>query len=128
MIKASEIRVGNLIIANGLHEGKIMTVNGIDNSTLTKRRVISFKEHSTGEFAMDCLPIDLTEEWLTRCGFECAQATNMKGYTLNGFYVFEPNDTPGLFYTMVGGKPVELKYLHQLQDAFALTGTELEIN
>ena len=51
-MEANELRIGNFIIANGLHEGKILEVEQIGSKgTLNEKlRVINFKIQHAGEF------------------------------------------------------------------------------
>ena len=67
-------------------------------------------------------PIPLTEEWLLRFGFEWYG--RITGWTINEHSV---NEKYGCFEFCINKEfPVELKYVHQLQNLhFALTMEEL---
>lgn len=82
-------------------------------------------------------PIELTEEWLIKLGFNCVDVIN-RGYTitLNPYvkkYLYCSKDgTIALVDKMPAFKEViimnKIQYVHQLQNLyFALTGEELKI-
>lgn len=123
MIKASELRIGNLLeFSNGIEPAKIVMVG---------RRFFSSAaiEKEDGDFNVTPYyrGIPLTEEWLIRFGFvyhkhnnsfqlDVAFGFSIWGKVGSGFNVYvEGSDI---------GNPVE--YVHQLQNLFfALTGKEL---
>lgn len=131
MIQANELRIGNLISANGLHGGNELTVEEIGSrGTLSDdMRVIKFKEHHVGEFVKDCNPIQLTEEILNRFGFE---HYNNSYYKIrlrvhNGgsaeIYISAEH---GIYCIDGGISKYRCQYVHQLQNlCFALTGEDL---
>jgi len=121
-MKATELRLGNFIYADGLHGGVIKTVEGIDvKGTLREEnRVILFKDHPVGEFIQHCKGIPLTEEWLLKFGFSFDK---LNFYRLDKRLIVVRGKRFIDF-----GSDVELKYVHQLQNFFfALTGTELSM-
>ena len=117
-MKASELRIGNLVDDNGLVE------------TVTSDHLIN-DEHYDG--LKGCLPIPLTEEWLLKFGFK---KSNSDWYTTKSMQLpFEE-----LAIKLSNGRVTaetdrveificnEIKHVHQLQNLyFALTGNELEI-
>ena len=123
MMKASELRIGNILY----WESK----NGV---TLPQNLVISWvilgNFDAQNIFCKDYTPIQLTEEWLLKFGFEYHHDTPHpnKVYRKNwseGYF-----DLEHIISFYFGGNfiSVELKYVHQLQNLyFALTGEELTI-
>jgi hypothetical protein len=118
-LKPQELRIGNLIIANGAYEGQIKTYGRINESL----EVLFFFDGSLygiGEYLTDCKPILLTEEWLLKFGYT-KEGSNFWNL---GHIVWEYAD--GVFICDKNG--ITLKYVHQLQNLyFALTGRELTI-
>jgi len=110
-MKASEVRIGNLLNHNNGFVVGPFTINSIHISDLERDNA----------YAKEYEPILLTEEWLISFGFKFKsygyseeewKQWNFNGYYLNGFRC----TTSG----------VELEYVHQLQNLyFALTGEEL---
>ena len=117
MIKTNELRIGNLVFLNDKQKvWKILEGFDIDEMT----------ENSTVD------PIVLTEEWLSKAGFE-------KSFTNDFWYSIKIGDKRLLVSTL-GNIEIEkwdrtmiafpdiCKYVHQLQNLyFALTGNELNI-
>lgn len=121
MIQANELRIGNLVIADGLHEGRVMTIEQIGTrGTLSEcNRVILFKEHEVGEFAKNLFPIPLTAEILDD-NFE-KDCTGK--FVPCGIKIMR--DEESNCFRMYNAK---VMYVHQLQNlVFSLTGKELEI-
>jgi hypothetical protein len=118
MIKANELRLGNLYDNNGNYS--VVTPSTIE-SVFESERVW-------------CKPIPLTEELLLKCGAKtgCGETFKIGEITImirNGKIVPITNVTHG--YTWINGKLIYNKtiYLHQLQNLyFALCGEELKIN
>jgi len=120
-MNARELRIGNLVIWNGDPEesGLICPIDGEDIDKMERSEAYS-KEHS---------PIQLTEEWLIKFGFEKDQFYFMKHPLNIGLFQNEidvnycdSEDEGGEFQLF----DVNLKYVHQLQNLyFALTGEEL---
>jgi hypothetical protein len=132
-IKATELRVGNKIIANGLHEGKIMTVEQIGAKGMLRDdyRIIIFEEHRVGEFLRDCKGVELCEEILLKCGFEKQENNWWKLCICNGWTYLYWERLAGLELSVNKHSVMQphIKYLYQLQNLyFALTGEELQIN
>ena len=118
MIKANELRIGNLVLPQHDLDGKYHLVKKLE-AGLTNDYIEEWYS-----------PITLTPEILERCGFE--RIDHIHGYT---FYTLSksrknrchidiyPEKTQWMSYTMS-----HCKYLHQLQNLyFTLTGQELEI-
>ena len=122
-MKATELRIGNLVI-----------YVGICNSRFNKIGEFEIQPYHFGylfelEDALDLLePIPLTEEWLLKFGFEKLCSTE-KGFKQNVYSMRNPSLQ---IYELSKGYGVsfwignELKYVHQLQNLyFALTNEEL---
>lgn len=147
-MKTSNFRIGNLVSA--IYEDE----DGKSSSTIC--RITAIDEHGNlgdgWEFMFesidgdshdvydDSFPIQLTEEWLIRFGFECiGKGTDYEifciGYEVDdshegiGSYdcAIELNkNDDGSFHLELSS--VEIYHVHQLQNlVFALTGNELEL-
>jgi hypothetical protein len=122
-IKANELRIGNLVIySNGSILFKVIGISefGIDIENEVEKTYIEYDEFE---------PIQLTEEWLLKFGFEkqmmWTYAINIIGNQKLIYYLGEKGWS-------IGNKNYSdfsnLKYVHQLQNIyFALTGEELTI-
>ena len=134
MLKANELRIGNLINW-GVN---IVPIRSIHTESVLKDNVSVYIElnEKLQNYCLnitDIEPILLTEEWLLNFGFERHHAdySNDVIYIKNvpnnnefiwGVYPFE------LGSGFVINKSKSLKYVHQLQNLyFALTGEELNI-
>lgn len=111
MIAANEIRVGNLI----LNDGVVVKSDG--------RTIFDI----WGENKV-YLPIELTEEWLLKFGFESeltgVHKEQWQLYKKDHFVLHWRNE----FCEFGWIESIEIKYVHQLQNLFyALTGEELII-
>lgn len=123
-MKASELRIGNLVYSNNYP----VTVCAIDEDG-----EITTTSNYEGTLNGDITPIPLTEEWLLKFGFE--QSEEHEPFTIFrdlvdttykiALYIWEHN---GHYSPMITGCNCELYYVHQLQNLyFALTGEELTI-
>jgi hypothetical protein len=138
-MKATELRIGNLIYVNGNTEHHIESVAGISETHLRVTLLI-------GDIPIEStLPIPITEEWLLKFGFtiddrtDCAwksttELPNHNSYYQDGQFVISKNYDEELnkeYWSLtIGDYRVnlysKLYYVHQLQNAFALTGEELK--
>lgn len=126
MIKASELRIGNIVNTFlNTTEGKLYT-----------RGVIKALHMNTGEVENNCTmqynmiePVELNEQWLVVFGFEkyneCFYRIKFKGKFIDGWYLSNNNElTRSLSEFMV-----RIKYVHELQNFwFSLTSQELNAN
>lgn len=122
MIKANELRIGNIV--NSLTSGgwKLAYVD-IEMLKLLPRQNDPFEY-------MGIRPVPLTTEILYNSGFEVYHDNpRLEFFYVNkaGYYpFFIYSDREGNFYH---NENLELKYLHQLQNLFfALTGSELPVS
>ena len=117
-LSATELRIGNLVgIASSLNFS-IGKVTLISNNRILLDNKISNKNHKF-------IPIELTEEWLLRFGFEKDNELNFVKFS---FKVHFWSNYNSYMYGWIGGN-IEIKYVHQLQNIyFALTGQELILN
>ena len=141
MIKANELRIGNFVSVN---KGFEMLVHSIfqDDTLYLDFIPPLVNEADVWEVdAGDVSPIELTEEWLLKLGFECiADCIDQKTFALknrksNYYYavildheeiVLERKDING-FYIIIWDERY-FQYVHQLQNIyFALTGEELQL-
>lgn len=153
-LTANELRIGNLISANGLHWGKVMPVDYIGQSHEHNQgeRVLFFVGSEAGEFIKDCSGIPLTEDLLLRSGFEYDSGYQSTQMGSGGWKVFHRNMFNSGYYGIIGdfsicfedrkfyhfndvfgdreysSLGIEVKYYHELQNlVYALTKTELEL-
>lgn len=108
-MKASELRIGNLVYKNG-----IATEITADTMLDVLRYTTPFE------------PIPLTEEWLVKFGFKRFPW----GLVIEDLLFRDDirNSCKELWLEVGNGYRVHIKYLHQLQNLyFALTGKELTI-
>jgi hypothetical protein len=107
MIKASELRIGNLI-----HKYGEVLVFSLQSFLNVYKKQNGFEEYK---------PIPLTEEWLLKFGFVYLKG---HGWVVGDVFSFNINDS----FELDWYEQAPLKYVHQLQNLyFALTGKELTI-
>lgn len=112
MIKANELRVGNLVYDFIKGETRVETIEDYD-----------FPDRAMLERIQ---PIPLTEEWLENFGFECASHSggNSIYYSIGDF----GGELLDGFFQLTWYEFAPCQYVHQLQNLyFALTGEELEL-
>lgn len=125
MIKVTDIRIGNWV--NGNYNGfskdvQIYAISHtyIQHSTENDLPIANFK------------PIELTEEWLKKFGFEYDYDQESKSWSLMTScekfdYLFEISNKYQEYF-QPDFLRIDIKYVHQLQNLYyALTGTELEL-
>jgi hypothetical protein len=126
MIKANELRIGNLIQTK--YEGIVQVIN-INSEKFDYVDIRKQTYNGIGRYDIkSCTPIPLTEEWLIKFGFK------KPAHSWNGdiFHLTEWDEFP-LNWAVAMDKNgailvLKLKYVHQLQNLyFALTGKELEV-
>lgn len=109
MLKANELRIGNLVKIGG------------EISQLELCDFVDIYEHKT---IWQYEPIELTEDWLIDNGFYAVEVDSGEYYYQN--YRFRLNSNYAGFYY---SRNLTVKYVHQLQNLyFALTGSELQVN
>ena len=143
-MKANELKIGNLLIANNLlyrkeGENKIACVVGIDlekeykelKSSITIYHIDDEFKDTYGQWIKHLEPIPLTEEWLLRMGFEYEQdekafcITNELGVKY-GVCKFENNWRLILYSIDDWQVASHINFVHKLQNLyFALTDEEL---
>lgn len=115
MIEPSELRLGNLINNNN----KVIEITLGHNVTVTANNfsgMLSLRKQ-------DIIPIQLTEDWLLKFGFE--KNSTYENYRLNDI-VIEDTDYGICMYNPTHLVKNNIKYVHQLQNLyFAVTGSEL---
>lgn len=118
-MKAEELRIGNFV----KYKEEIIKLGTFDYSSFTYEKDKTLN-YIVGAFK-SLQPIELTEEWLLKMGFEKDHLYFSKGsfhYHMHGI-VFIGND-----HVSSGHVDSYLKTVHQLQNLyFALTGEELTI-
>ena len=141
MIKANELRLGNLVLFNG--KQKKITPNDITYQEYWLNR----KGTNTNKPEETIQPIPLTEDWLLKFGFELNESIEEDddNFHYKALWLSIPNKYTFEMSKFIGDdnrvredeKNIELgdnplphiKHVHQLQNLyFALTGEELTIN
>jgi len=137
-MEATSLRLGNAVewlgdspfIVSGLKDNGDITIKTVDNDSVNLTMGQSIN------------PIELTEEFLLKCGFKEQRLDSQHWFInkINKKFTFLTNDigpdgySEKLEFVYVelrdfGFELVCLKYVHQLQNLyFALTGEELPIN
>jgi hypothetical protein len=114
-MKASELRIGNLIYDNEVgHKGDFK---------VTAKDIVHIQNKGLDT---DYSFINLSEEWLVKFGFE----DNGQSYEIEYCVVRRNYNNKVMFDLFKNGEFIhsELKHVHQLQNLyFALTGEELTI-
>lgn len=133
MIQPQELRKGNKIIANGLHGGRIMTVDRLaDKGTLSEEnRLVMFEEHHVGEFLKDCKGMPLSPSILEMCGFTEFGACYTLSFDNMRINILTKSMRVALSDSIWNKRQnlLHIKYLHQLMNLYySLTGNELPIN
>lgn len=129
MIKANELRVGNLVVLNVNYKDNI---HRIDEIYTDEVKVTSIEDGGCFPIMKlrTCKPIPLSPEWLERCGL-LDSGSSYKGelrFKGCGHLTIEVIEKGNLGYFAPFNKTIEIKYLHQLQNLyFTLTGEELQI-
>jgi hypothetical protein len=124
MIKAQELRVGNLInFYHHKHDLTEIKIQGIYFDEELKEYCVSNEYYPVNINGL--VPIPLTEEWLLKFNAECYEFDNGQPNQYRiGSRLFVIRDKNIVDY----GSSVVIKYVHQLQNLyFALTGEELEL-
>lgn len=115
-MKASEIRIGNWVRGYNL----IFELESINDKWVT---------HPTelGRFFIDDLePIQLTEEWLLKFGFEKADEIYFIEFGVYSMTIKEYEKAKYILNPETHFNYVDIEYVHQLQNLyFALTNEEL---
>jgi len=118
MINPSELRIGNYIEINRDQFAKVVTINGESAIVgITTRQNF----YLTSSFIRG---IELTPEWLERCGFKKVSDQDWDGPTIeheNEIEYFSIREFGNGFYRLMGsewpmGKPFQ--FVHQLQNLF----------
>lgn len=114
MLKATELRIGNLVYNPTLKE--IRTIDCLDIRDLFEGRLWNPFE-----------PIDLTEEWLLRFGFVRIERRSETIYANGGFHLVPQGK--GFIFKVVDQivNYTTIRYVHTLQNLhFSLCGVELQ--
>jgi hypothetical protein len=132
MIKANELRIGNILNYTG--KGNAAYPSGIVavNEVLSDGINLSMGDSTVYEFEL-LQPIPLTPEILEKVGFEKDHNTSFFKYPLPlSIAKLSVNPDNGTVWLRKNGNslnPIDVKYVHQLQNLyFTLSGEELEVN
>ena len=131
MIKANELRIGNIINYQGVKK----IVNSLSSESIDVCYLANYGEFKYPNTPIEHIkPIPLTEELLLKCGFIS------RSFKMSDISIKKDTNLYTLVYDLIKSECYldldftfmtldnEIKYLHQLQNLyFALTGEELEI-
>ena len=113
-MEASELRIGNYV--RGASRGEITKVTSGIITLLDERRGVYN-------------PIELTEEWLEKHGFEYDEEVKTFDllYSLTKYdFCFTIHHHDNEFYLLMNDKRIWINYIHELQNLFfAIIGEEL---
>lgn len=120
-MEAKQLRIGNLINANGVYEGEVKTFKRF-NEDLSVVFFSDGSKHGIGEYLEDIKPIPLTEEWLLKFGYWKLDHKDAH-FVIKGHTIWKCNNL-----LMCEKNGIIIKSVHQLQNLyFALTNNELII-
>lgn len=139
MIKINELRNGILLHANGLHEGKLMTVSHFEydySLHADYKPIVFFAENkgAVGEYLKDCEGVLLTGDILLKIGFKSRNGSTER---IKDYFIGTNPVTHDWLFSLVqiGDEPLffknsyhQIRYVHQLQNLYlALTGEDLNV-
>ena len=114
MIKASELRIGNLVEYQSIAGNY---VNDIPKWTLLE--ILSVDILGVEEFSDHYRPVPITEEWLLKFGFaldnERIKSSNYVEYAIGNFILASHNR---IDYWILLGTEVKIKSVHKLQNTY----------
>jgi hypothetical protein len=123
-----ELRIGNLVN----HEQTTHVIKSIGGDRVSSVWIRGTYNDIYNSSIKHIKPIEITEEWLVRFGFEkeTIRVAKIKTYRLNGLSVWFNSDK--IISVYIGEQRVDdgckIKYVHSLQNLYyALTGEELTI-
>ena len=127
MIKGKDLRLGNLVKDRGEKVIKIDFLENIQDGYDTKFGQLVFLEgtevHPMTEYSDYALGIPITIDWLIRLGFK----NNILTAAHNDFIWY--SNHIGIKGMLGIVKPVDIQYVHQLQNLFyLLTGNEMVVS
>jgi hypothetical protein len=141
MIKANELRIGNLVFDNEDRlDNTIFTVSRVELPEYTDWNdgdgysVTASKGDSNNYYSLKPAGIPLNEEWLVKFGFEKEEA-DAKGIAVwdefyHGTFLISNHGTGIEDYHFIAyeGEVVDVRFVHELQNLFfAIKGEELTI-
>lgn len=129
-MEAKNLRIGNFVKDRGNKVIRIDFMEYQESGYSTKfgqRMFLGNEEvHSMTEYTDYAIPIEITEEWLSKLGFTRDNETDYRWYLLDKSIAYDADDNfIRIAYSWEFGKR---KYVHELQNLFfVLTGNELSI-
>jgi hypothetical protein len=128
MLKASELRIGNLVSQNGFY-GYVYSIESAEprnDIRFSDKDIITLFDNGMTYVPIDEIePIPLTEEWLIKFGFNKVCSMYIRISDINEMEFFDNIITFKDWFCKLEKK---IQYVHQLQNLyFALTNTELTI-
>lgn len=121
---ATDFRIGNYI-SHPRSECDTITEIGFKNIKEDSREFyFRFENTHEGYFADACKPIEITEKWLEKLGFENSEDTPYRWFILDGSLAYDIDDN--CIRVSDSWEFGTRKYVHELQNLFfSLTGREL---
>jgi hypothetical protein len=131
MIKASELRPGNMVYRHAPQHKEVITVEEVRRSDAPMIRYF-VKSFLCPAYENELSGIPLTEEWLEKFGFDDTDSFPTAEYEVylfkKGPITFRSSSFDNRLICEVFGKEINSGYVHQLQNLYhALTGEELQI-
>ncbi len=128
-LKASELRIGNLVQSSPIHENKLKRIKHIH--TQHEQEVVFYEGDHIGDFIKDISGITLSAQLLEKCGFWMTFYKTLRLSLINGNAIEFNCESAECYLVFDDTKKTTLeqvKYLHQIQNLyFALLGKELAI-
>lgn len=121
MIRANELRIGNLLFDTKLHKPIEIDIVQISHIQYCNYLVANPVLVHLSDIGFEVIPI--TEEWLLRFEFEKQTDSFVPKWTKGNFYILQVGEDSFCsdYYLLYG-----IYHIHQLQNLyFALTGQEL---
>lgn len=140
MIKAEDLRIGDLVIVNencSLEQGTIGKVSEVRSTPLYKEnegsiglKPISNDRWPYGVLCRNIDPIPLTPEILKKNGWICTKNVLFDIYTKGVYKIIETIQKPGIFSVCRGKHNYVLRdimYVHELQHIFWALGLDANL-
>jgi hypothetical protein len=126
MIKASELRIGNLVSQNGFF-GYVYSIESAlprQEQRFSDKDLVTLFDNGITTVQIDEIkPIPLTEKGLINFGFSELEK-NSRTFFVNNKFKLEMSNGGNIYYNKI-----RIPYVHSLQNLyFALTGVELQLS
>lgn len=127
-LKATELRIGNLLLFNDFIE-QVSSIHYDNTIRLRKNKNTDVCHGCYDIYDIRIQPIPLTAEQLLKLGFEALYENYYIKYIAFYEFTYYYCSSGGCWKFELNGDRIDINFVHQLQNLyFALTGTELELN